>query len=934
MDNVELIMRFHVLSLLLGLSLLASGQVPQMISYQGGVAIGGTNFQGQGHFKFVLLSHDGGQTLWSNDGSGSRGDEPRLSLALDVANGVYEVVLGDISLSNMTPIPAAVFANSNVRLRVWFSDGAHPFQPVSPDQPVAAVGYAMMAADVADGAVTADKLAPGAVTAVSLAAGSVGKDQLAPGAAAVNLNASGGLILSDQPNATNLIQAGFQKVGTVTSDGEQWQTLGQFTPAPRRNHAAVWTGTEMIIWGGWGSSVGLANGARYNPLTETWTAITSKAPFKTLDDSLQAAWTGTEMIVLASNPSFLSAVYDPSADTWRPISTTNAPASLAGRSLVWAGNELIMWGGSTAAGYRYDPALDQWKTMSTNNCPYVRNNSTAVWTGNEVIVWGGDQANTGGRYSPATDTWKPMSIKNAPNNPAGHVAVWTGTEMLVWGGSRATTAAGGAYNPATDTWKAISKTNEPSAPIYPVAFWTGTEMLVWGGQEPSGTARYPQSGGRYNPLTGVWKPLAMKGVPEATAHYAAVWTGDQMILWGGEIIASNGYQPSALSNAGARYRPDQDTWFPIFGVPTPRIGFSMVWAKDELIVWGGGQDASSGADYRSGARLNLTTGRWTPTSLVNAPSARHNHQAVWTGAEMIVWGGEGYTQDPGESNGVLTRGALDTGARYHPATDTWTPMDSAVAPAARTEHTMVWTGTEVIIFGGRSTYNYSTGSYLDSGARYDPRTDSWEGIAHEQAPSPRSLHTAVWTGTEMIVWGGGTNRQGTALLNTGARYHPARNTWTPMTNQGAPIAMRGNTAIWTGQELIVLSGLGGTVKGGRYDPATDRWQTVSTTGAPQASQTYAPFYPQDLAITTVWTGQEILVFGNVTPAPGAHYHPLTDAWTPMIQPGAPAHRSGHSAIWTGDTMLVYGGRETTTARPDTTLAFTFGSKPLYLYRHP
>ena len=30
---------------------------------------------------------------------------------------------------------------------------------------------------------------------------------------------------------------------------------------------------------------------------------------------------------------------------------------------------------------------------------------------------------------------------------------------------------------------------------------------------------------------------------------------------------------------------------------------------------------------------------WTPTTLTNAPSARDEHTAVWTGSEMIVWGG-------------------------------------------------------------------------------------------------------------------------------------------------------------------------------------------------------------------------------------------------------------------------------------------------------
>ena len=34
-----------------------------------------------------------------------------------------------------------------------------------------------------------------------------------------------------------------------------------------------------------------------------------------------------------------------------------------------------------------------------------------------------------------------------------------------------------------------------------------------------------------------------------------------------------------------------------------------------------------------------TDDTWTPTTLTNAPTARNVHTAVWTGSEMIVWGG-------------------------------------------------------------------------------------------------------------------------------------------------------------------------------------------------------------------------------------------------------------------------------------------------------
>src|SRR5438132_3138724 len=103
---------------------------------------------------------------------------------------------------------------------------------------------------------------------------------------------------------------------------------------------------------------------------------------------------------------------------------------------------------------------------------------------------------------------------------------------------------------------------------------------------------------------------------------------------------------------------------------------------------------------------------------------------------MIVWGGRG------------TGGVWNTGGRYNPATDSWTATSTTNAPALRYEHTAVWTGNEMIVWGG---FN---GSNLNTGARYNPNTDSWTATSTTNAPAVRPLHTAVWTDSEMIVWGG------------------------------------------------------------------------------------------------------------------------------------------------------------------------------------
>ena len=137
------------------------------------------------------------------------------------------------------------------------------------------------------------------------------------------------------------------------------------------------------------------------------------------------------------------------------------------------------------------------------------------------------------------------------------------------------------------------------------------------------------------------------------------------------------------------------------------------------------------------------------------PMGRYFHTAIWTGSEMIVWGG------------VVEAGGTNTGGRYNPSTDSWIATSTINAPAARIFHTAVWTGSEMIVWGGQG----SGGGYLKSGGRYDFISDSWTATSTTNAPTRRAVHTAVWTGSEMIVWGGA---YGPNEVNTGGRYSCAR----------------------------------------------------------------------------------------------------------------------------------------------------------------
>ena len=89
------------------------------------------------------------------------------------------------------------------------------------------------------------------------------------------------------------------------------------------------------------------------------------------------------------------------------------------------------------------------------------------------------------------------------------------------------------------------------------------------------------------------------------------------------------------------------------------------------------------------------------------------------------------------------------------------------APSGRWLHTAVWTGDEMIVWGG-AFFDFGNFAWVpfSTGGRYNPSTDNWTPTNLTSAPDARYLHTAVWAGNEMIVWGG----SGFGALNTGGRY--------------------------------------------------------------------------------------------------------------------------------------------------------------------
>ena len=248
---------------------------------------------------------------------------------------------------------------------------------------------------------------------------------------------------------------------------------------------------------------------------------------------------------------------------------------------------------------------------------------------------------------------------------------------------------------------------------------------------------------------------------------------------------------------------------------------------------------------------------------------------------------------------IVWGGNSDTGGQYDPVTDSWTVTSTANAPVARSSHTAVWTGTRMIVWGG---VPLAGGMWTNTGGQYDPVSDTWTATTTTNAPADRQSHLAVWTGSRMLVWGGSSSVGDPT--NTGGLYDPAADSWAPVTTSNAPPARFGPTAIWTGARVVIWGGQAftgvGVNTGGQYDPIGDSWTSTTTTGAPSARYLH----------TAVWTGSRMIVWGGANTNnfnTGGQYDPIGDAWTPTTINGPPSKRGRHTAVWTGSRMVVWGG---------------------------
>ncbi|HWD19772.1 MAG TPA: kelch repeat-containing protein [Verrucomicrobiae bacterium] len=357
----------------------------------------------------------------------------------------------------------------------------------------------------------------------------------------------------------------------------------------------------------------------------------------------------TVVSTLPQDPSLLSSGYQYlttiAPPPWINGAILGAATARAGHSAIWDGQNMLIWGGSVGSGSSifvnsgglYDPVADQWQTMSPLNAPDARSGHTTVWTGSSMIIWGGSSTNgvigTGGKFQSSGQIWSGVTTLNAPAARTGHVAVWTGSRMFVWGGQNSDGLLndGALYDPSLDQWTTVNTANPPEARNGATAVWAGDRVIVWGGIGTNGALN---NGAELVFVSGApsqWIAMNSVNAPAARRRHSAVWTGQGMIVWGGQ----NG---SALGD-GAIFNPVANSWKTLssVGAPAARFNFVALWTGQEMLVLDGSSDLT---DLAGGAAYDPLADRWRTLTTTGSPLARSAPGAVWTGTQALIFGGQ------------------------------------------------------------------------------------------------------------------------------------------------------------------------------------------------------------------------------------------------------------------------------------------------------
>lgn len=330
-----------------------------------------------------------------------------------------------------------------------------------------------------------------------------------------------------------------------------WSVVADHRVVGRVFPVVVWTGSEVVVWGGEKPSEGAwhADGAAFNPATGTWREL-ADTPLAPRSEHV-AVWTEEEILVCCGRivgAGASAGAYDPEEDQWRDISAP--PISPAFAEAIWTGEEMLVFGGVGGGGTSnlvgaaaYNPVTDTWRRLA--DLPYGLERTADATIGNGVVYAWPSQSQGSTKmplaYDIASDEW--LTLPNPPTpDPSSPSLVWMGDMLFAYGagsdpGGNAI-GIGVTFDPLGRTWRLAQHT-----PLEPVSPSEGTdasqkavrvegEVYIWTGWVGTDWEEPITRVVAYDPSQDSWRELEPAPIPaQGLWHEPIIWTGSQLITY-------------------------------------------------------------------------------------------------------------------------------------------------------------------------------------------------------------------------------------------------------------------------------------------------------------------------------------------------------------------------------------------------------------------
>lgn len=309
---------------------------------------------------------------------------------------------------------------------------------------------------------------------------------------------------------------------------EGWTEMA-IPPEVRSGATVVWSGTELLSWGGCDPAthdhcVPTSDGYAFDPSSRQWRQMPAAPNAGAFAD---AARIGDEVVFILSgqDSGLVAQAFDHVRRSWRVLAPPPDPPG-AGAVQVWTGTHLLVWGGGrpggevAPTGALYDPLSNSWQRIL--EAPIGLNAASGLWTGEEVLVfgslldgrnWARTDTSVGAAYNPSTQTWRELPPSDL--SPQATSAVWIDDRMLAWDYEGPYSQE---YWPERDTWSEPVKMPLEFSECYPDSVVAGrTVFAFFCGQ----AALYDIDRGRWLEATG--GPLDVEIWSKAYDRRVKVW---------------------------------------------------------------------------------------------------------------------------------------------------------------------------------------------------------------------------------------------------------------------------------------------------------------------------------------------------------------------------------------------------------------------------